>query len=71
MPQVGERIVNAAGRCFARYGVGKTTVEAITAVAFVRGAPQVTALPTPGAAVPSWRPATSSAYLLPALAESN
>jgi AcrR family transcriptional regulator len=37
MPQattdVRERIVNAAERCFARYGVGKTTVEDIAAAA--------------------------------------
>ena len=36
MPQateVRERIVNAAGECFARYGVGKTTVEDIAAAA--------------------------------------
>ncbi|MCO6006214.1 TetR/AcrR family transcriptional regulator [Actinoallomurus purpureus] len=37
MPQVTtdvrERIVNAAERCFARYGVGKTTVEDIAAAA--------------------------------------
>jgi AcrR family transcriptional regulator len=36
MPQVTEvrdRIVNAAGECFARYGVGKTTVEDIAAAA--------------------------------------
>jgi AcrR family transcriptional regulator len=38
MPQateVRERIVNAAGECFARYGVGKTTVEDIAAAAGV------------------------------------
>jgi AcrR family transcriptional regulator len=36
MPQVTEvreRIVNAAGDCFARYGVGKTTVEDIATAA--------------------------------------